>query len=169
MKKRRKLYEKTAKILYKQLIQGVVHRDIKLENILLDLNNIVKKYDFGVGKLTQKGQKLDGQWGIPVYMAPKIIKGDGYEWFFVDVWSSGIALYLMFSGNIPFNRDNHDLQSAILKLPYKKINDISDSANDLLEHILEKDLIKDILQMIFLNIRGWMKYQEMILMIIIMI
>ena len=148
VKKRRKLCEKTAKILYRQLIQGikyihskgVVHRDIKLENILLDLNNIVKICDFGVGKLTQKGQKLNDQCGTPVYMAPEIIKGDGYEGFPVDVWSSGIALYIMLSGNIPFNRDkNHDLQSAILKLPYKKINDISDSANDLLEHILEKD------------------------------
>ena len=148
VKKRRKLCEKTARILYRQLIQGIkyihskgiVHRDIKLENILLDLNNIVKICDFGVGKLTQKGQKLSDQCGTPVYMAPEIIKGDGYEGFPVDVWSSGIALYIMLSGNIPFNRDKiHDLQSAILNLPYKKIDDISDNANNLLEHILEKD------------------------------
>ena len=148
VKKRRKLCEKTAKILYRQLIQGIkyihskgiVHRDIKLENILLDLNNIVKICDFGVGKLTQKGQKLSDQCGTPVYMAPEIIKGDGYEGFPVDVWSSGVALYIMLSGNIPFNRDKtHDLQSAIINLPYKKIDDISDNANDLLKKILEKD------------------------------
>ena len=148
VKKRRKLCEKTAKILYRQLIQGIkyihskgiVHRDIKLENILLDLNNIVKICDFGVGKLTQKGQKLMDQCGTPVYMAPEIIKGDGYEGFPVDVWSSGVALYIMLSGNIPFNRDKtHDLQSAIVNLPYKKIDDISDNANDLLKNILEKD------------------------------
>ena len=148
VKKRRKLCEKTARILYRQLIQGIkyihskgiVHRDIKLENILLDLNNIVKICDFGVGKLTQKGQKLLDQCGTPVYMAPEIIKGDGYEGFPVDVWSSGVALYIMLSGNIPFNRDKtHDLQSAILNLPYKKIDDISDNANDLLQNILEKD------------------------------
>ena len=148
VKKRRKLCEKTARILYRQLIQGIkyihskgiVHRDIKLENILLDLNNIVKICDFGVGKLIQKGQKLLDQCGTPVYMAPEIIKGDGYEGFPVDVWSSGVALYIMLSGNIPFNRDKtHDLQSAILNLPYKKIDDISDNANDLLKNILEKD------------------------------
>ena len=148
VKKRRKLCEKTAKILYRQLIQGIkyihskgiVHRDIKLENILLDLNNIVKICDFGVGKLTQKGQKLSDQCGTPVYMAPEIIKGDGYEGFPVDVWSSGVALYIMLSGNIPFNRDKtHDLQSAIMNLPYKKIDDVSDNANDLLKNILEKD------------------------------
>ena len=148
VKKRRKLCEKTAKILYRQIIQGIkyihskgiVHRDIKLENILLDLNNIVKICDFGVGKLTQKGQKLSDQCGTPVYMAPEIIKGDGYEGFPVDVWSSGVALYIMLSGNIPFNKDkSHDLQSAIMNLPYKKIDDVSDNANDLLKNILEKD------------------------------
>ena len=148
VKKRRKLCEKTAKILFRQLIQGIkyihskgiVHRDIKLENILLDLNNIVKICDFGVGKLTQKGQKLLDQCGTPVYMAPEIIQGEGYEGFPVDVWSAGVSLYIMLSGNIPFNRDKtHDLQSAIINLPYKKIDDISDNANDLLKNILEKD------------------------------
>ncbi len=151
VKKRRKLCEKTAKILFRQLIQGikyihskgVVHRDIKLENILLDLNNIVKICDFGVGKITQKGQKLFDQCGTPVYMAPEIIQGDGYEGFPVDIWSAGVALYIMLSGNIPFNRDKtHDLQSAIVNLPYKKIDDVSESANDLLKSILEKDPVK---------------------------
>ena len=151
VKKRRKLCEKTAKILFSQLIQGIkyihskgiVHRDIKLENILLDLNNIVKICDFGVGKLTKKGQKLFDQCGTPVYMAPEIIKGDGYEGFPVDIWSAGVALYIMLSGTIPFNRDKtHDLQSAIINLPYKKIDNISDNANDLLQKILEKDPTK---------------------------
>ena len=148
VKKRRKLCEKTAKILFRQLIQGIkyihskniVHRDIKLENILLDLNNIVKICDFGVGKITEKGHKLLDQCGTPVYMAPEIIQGDGYEGFPVDIWSAGVALYIMLSGNIPFNRDKtHDLQSAIINLPFKKIDDISDNANDLLKNILEKD------------------------------
>ena len=151
VKKRRKLCEKTSRILFRQLIQGIkyihskgiVHRDIKLENILLDLNNIVKICDFGVGKLTHKGQKLLGQCGTPVYMAPEIIKGEGYEGFPVDIWSSGVALYIMLSGNIPFNRDKtHDLQSAIINLPYKNIDGVSDSANDLLKNILEKDPVK---------------------------
>jgi serine/threonine protein kinase len=151
VKKRRKLSEKTSRILFRQLIQGIKyihskgisHRDIKLENILLDLNNIVKICDFGVGKLTQKGQKLLDKCGTPVYMAPEIIKGDGYEGFPVDIWSAGVALYIMLSGNIPFNKDQtHDLQSAIINLPYKSIDDISESANDLLKNILEKDPVK---------------------------
>ena len=151
VKKRRKLCEKTSRILFRQLIQGIkyihnkgiVHRDIKLENILLDLNNIVKICDFGVGKITHKGQKLLDQCGTPIYMAPEIIQGGGYEGFPVDIWSAGVALYIMLSGNIPFNRDKtHDLQSAIVNLPYKSIEDVSDSANDLLKNILEKDPVK---------------------------
>ena len=151
VKKRRKLSEKTSRILFRQLIQGIKyihskgisHRDIKLENILLDLNNIVKICDFGVGKLTQKGEKLLDKCGTPVYMAPEIIKGDGYEGFPVDIWSAGVALYIMLSGNIPFNKDQtHDLLSAIINLPYKSIDNISDSANDLLKNILEKDPVK---------------------------
>ena len=148
VKKRRKLSEKTAKILFRQIIQGIkyihskgiVHRDIKLENILLDLNNIIKICDFGVGKLIKPGQKLKEQCGTPVYMAPEIIKGEEYEGFPVDIWSAGVALYIMLSGNIPFNRDNnHDLQSAIVNLSFKKIEKISNDANDLLEKILEKN------------------------------
>ncbi len=148
VKKRRKLSEKIAKILFRQIIQGIsyihskgiVHRDIKLENILLDLNNIIKICDFGVGKIVKPGIKLKEQCGTPVYMAPEIVKGEEYEGFPVDIWSAGVALYIMLSGNIPFNRDNtHDLQSAIVNLPFKKIEKISDKANDLLEKILEKD------------------------------
>ena len=148
VKKRRKLCEKTARILFRQLIQGIkyihskgiCHRDIKLENILLDLNNIVKICDFGVGKLVEKGEKLSDQCGTPVYMAPEIISGKAYDGFLVDIWSAGVALYIMLSGNIPFNKDkNHDLQDAIVELPYKKISDISDEANNLLEKILEKN------------------------------
>ena len=148
VKKRRKLCEKTAKILFRQIIQGIkyihsrgiVHRDIKLENILLDLNNIIKICDFGVGKLIKPNTILKDQCGTPVYMAPEIIKGEGYRGFPVDIWSAGVALYIMLSGNLPFNKDKeHNLEYSILHKNIKEIPDVSDEANNLLKNILEKD------------------------------
>ena len=148
VKKRRKLCEKTAKILFRQIIQGIryihsrgiVHRDIKLENILLDLNNIIKICDFGVGKLIKPNTILKDQCGTPVYMAPEILKGNGYKGFPVDVWSAGVALYIMLSGTLPFNKDkDHDLEYSILNNHLKEIKDISEEGNNLLKNILEKD------------------------------
>ena len=118
VKKRRKLSEKTAKFLFRQIIlgikyiheQNIVHRDIKLENLLIDLNNNVKICDFGIGrKITSKNQLLYDQCGTLMYMAPEILlstKEKGYEGFPVDIWSSGISLYIMLSGTLPFNYKN---------------------------------------------------------------
>ena len=118
VKKRRKLSEKTAKFLFRQIIQGIkyiheqniVHRDIKLENLLIDLNNNVKICDFGIGrKIKNKNQLLHDQCGTLMYMAPEILlssKEKGYEPFPVDIWSSGISLYIMLSGALPFNYKN---------------------------------------------------------------
>ena len=148
VKKRRKLCEKTSKILFRQIIQGIkyihskgiVHRDIKLENILLDLNNIIKICDFGVGKLIKPSTILKDQCGTPVYMAPEILKGEGYHGFPVDIWSAGVALYIMLSGALPFNKSkDHDLEYAILNTNPKEIPDISQEAKNLLKNILEKD------------------------------
>ena len=148
VKKRRKLGEKTAKILFRQIIQGIkyihsrgiVHRDIKLENILLDLNNIIKICDFGVGKLIKPSTILKDQCGTPVYMAPEIIKGQGYHGFPVDIWSAGIALFIMLSGTLPFNKSKENgLEYSILNKELPKINGVSEEANNLLKNILEKD------------------------------
>ena len=118
VKKRRKLSEKTAKFLFRQIIlgiqyihqQNIVHRDIKLENLLIDLNNNVKICDFGIGrKIASKNQLLFDQCGTLMYMAPEILlstKEKGYEGFPVDIWSAGISLYIMLSGTLPFNYKN---------------------------------------------------------------
>ena len=168
LKKRRKVSEKTAKFLYKQIILGlkyihshnIVHRDIKLENILIDLNNNIKICDFGIGRvLSSPDQLLFDQCGTPMYIAPEILlssKDIGYKGFPVDIWSSGIALYILLSGNLPFsfkngksvsieesenneNNNTEELQFSIINNEPKRIENITDEARDLLKGLLNKD------------------------------
>ena len=167
VKKRRKLTEKISKFLFKQIIlgikhihsQNIVHRDVKLENILIDLNNTIKICDFGIGRiLSSEEECLHDQCGTPMYMAPEILlctKEKGYKGFPVDIWSAGIALYIMLSGTLPFSvknennsfldeNNNHKmknmaLKKAIINNEFKKIEKISDEAKDLLHCLLNKD------------------------------
>ena len=147
IKKRNKLPEKTAKYIFKQLLQAlkyihnknIVHRDIKLDNILIDLNNNIKLCDFGVGKYIQNNNELlFEQCGTPAYIAPEVIAGEGYEGFPVDLWSSGVVLYSLLIGSIPFKAKNlNELQSIIMTGNYKQIKGISKNAKDLLNKLLE--------------------------------
>ena len=169
VKKRRKLTEKISKFLFRQIIlgikhihsQNIVHRDVKLENILIDLNNTIKICDFGIGRiLSSPDELIHDQCGTPMYMAPEILscsKEKGYKGFPVDIWSAGIALYIMLSGSLPFsvknendsliegNNNNNNkkknmaLRNAIINCEPKKIEKISEEARDLLHGLLNKD------------------------------
>jgi serine/threonine protein kinase len=110
IKRKGKLQESDAKFIFKQISYGlahihcrsVIHRDIKLDNILLDCEKGVKICDFGVSKIIKKGQIIQEQCGTPAYLAPEIIIDKGYEGFFVDIWSLGVLLYAMLCGTVPF-------------------------------------------------------------------
>ena len=147
IKKRNKLQEKTAKFIFKQLLQSIkyihskniVHRDIKLDNILIDLNNNIKLCDFGVGKyISNNNEILSEQCGTPAYIAPEVVSGEGYSGFPVDIWSSGVVLYSLLMGSIPFKAQNlNELQGLIMSGNYKQIEGISKNASDLLCKLLE--------------------------------
>jgi serine/threonine protein kinase len=148
VRKRTKLNEQTAKFIFRQIVealryihsQNIIHRDIKLDNILIDLNNTVKICDFGVGRQVQLGDVMHDQCGTPAYIAPEILLNEGYDGFGVDVWSSGVVLYAMLSGTVPFKANNMpDLHSLIIGGTYNTIKDISPEAISLLSGILQTD------------------------------
>lgn len=81
----------------------VVHRDIKLENILLDSNRSMKLIDFGLAAFYAPGKKLRVHCGSPSYAAPEIVARKMYEGPPVDVWSLGVVLFAMLAGFLPFH------------------------------------------------------------------
>lgn len=104
--------EAKAKAIFSNIIAGVeylhkigvVHRDLKPENILIDANLTVKIVDFGLGNLynSQECQLLKTACGSPCYAAPEMIQGRWYKPKMADIWSSGIVLYAMVCGFLPF-------------------------------------------------------------------
>ena len=110
----------------------MLHRDIKLDNVLLDNERGVKLCDFGVSKIIKKSQFVKEQCGTPAYIAPEIIANKGYEGFASDQWSLGVVLYAMLQGTVPFKAKNmKDLYKLIKIGDYEFPHPISDEAKDL--------------------------------------
>ena len=119
---------------------GVVHRDLKPENLLLDHNNNIKLVDFGLSNLYKEGQKLKTACGSPCYAAPEMIRGELYFGLGADIWSSGVILYAMICGYLPFEDQNtKKLYQKIIKAEYKLPSFLSENAQDLISNILNPD------------------------------
>jgi MAP/microtubule affinity-regulating kinase len=142
----RRLDEPESKRIFRQLLsaldychmQNITHRDIKLENILLDDNNNVKLIDFGFATCMPKYKKTKLFCGTPHYMAPEIIQDLDYFGPPVDMWAMGILLYTMLSGTHPFIANNErELNDKIKKGVYKYRHEISPEAKSLISKLLQ--------------------------------
>ena len=107
-----RLHEKAAVRMYQQLISGIeyihksgiCHRDLKPENLLLDYDKTLKIVDFGLSNMYTAGSQdtLKTACCSPCYAAPEMIAGKKYIGLKSDIWSSGVVLYAMVCGFLPF-------------------------------------------------------------------
>jgi 5'-AMP-activated protein kinase catalytic alpha subunit len=141
-----RLNEPEACKFYQQIISGVeyihklgvVHRDLKPENLLLDCNKNIKIVDFGLSNTYKQGELLQTACGSPCYAAPEMIAGHKYSGSRVDLWSSGVILFAMVSGYLPFEDPNTaDLYKKILGCEYEVPSWVSHLTKEFLSKILD--------------------------------
>jgi len=119
--------------------QGVVYRDLKLENLMLDRNGYLKVIDFGFAKKLHKNEWTYTLCGTPDYLAPEVLKGTGHS-FGVDFWSLGVLIYEMIFGCPPFTANNDAaICKNILSANLSFEGNISKDAKDLIRRLLNRD------------------------------
>ena len=140
--------EKEARRLFQQIIfgleylhiNGVSHRDLKPENILLDQDKNVKICDFGLSNKMKDGNFLYSSCGSPNYAAPELINGKSYNGALIDIWSSGVILYTILTGQLPFNeKQANKLYQKIRECKYTIPKTVPDAAKDLITRMLQKN------------------------------
>lgn len=146
-----KLTEGQGRKLFQQLIdgvsychnKGVFHRDLKLENVLVDAKGNIKISDFGLSALPQHFRDdglLHTTCGSPNYVAPEILMNRGYDGATSDIWSCGVILYVILTGYLPFDdRNLAVLYQKILKGDTQIPKWLSPGAQNMIKRILDPD------------------------------
>ena len=133
-----KYFQQLINALFYLHSQNIAHRDIKIDNILLDRNKNLKLIDFGLSTKYSNDKLLEQPCGTIVYSAPEILEGQPYHGMLVDVWSSGIVLYGMLSGYLPFSdKDDNINKKLIIEGKIEMPEFISPWVKDLLIHMLD--------------------------------
>ncbi len=149
LRNQKRFSEKQAKFYAACVILGIGHlhnknyiyRDLKLENLLLDVDGYVKLTDFGLAKFIKKEDVALTFCGTPDYLAPEVILGKGHNRA-ADWWSLGILLYEMIFGIPPFY--SSQVQKMYRKIVREKVVfrssvKVSDEAKDIILKLLNKD------------------------------
>ncbi|KAJ3126349.1 hypothetical protein HK098_007613 [Nowakowskiella sp. JEL0407] len=139
------LHEAEIKHLFRQICfsvrhlhsNGIVHRDIKDENVILDDSNHVQLIDFGSAAYIKPAKKFDTFYGTLDYAAPEVLTGHRYEGRPQDIWALGILLYTLIYKENPFY-DIDEIISADLRIPFVS----NEEALNMIKFILNRDVKK---------------------------
>eukprot|EP00096_Caligus_rogercresseyi_P000653 TRINITY_DN1112_c0_g1_i1.p1 TRINITY_DN1112_c0_g1~~TRINITY_DN1112_c0_g1_i1.p1 ORF type:complete len:471 (+),score=153.98 TRINITY_DN1112_c0_g1_i1:189-1601(+) len=145
-----RLSERVAKFLVTQILvalkhlhsKNIVHCDLKPENVLLSSNSDfpqVKLCDFGFARIIGEKGFRKSVVGTPAYLAPEVLRNKGYNRS-LDMWSTGVIIYVSLSGTFPFNEDediNEQIQNASFMYPSHPWKSIDSQAIDLIGNLLQ--------------------------------
>ncbi|WVQ65322.1 uncharacterized protein L199_003498 [Kwoniella botswanensis] len=136
----RKLFGELAVAVGWMHRQGVVHRDLKLENVLLDGELRIKLGDLGFVREWQRGRLMETFCGTTGYASPEMLAGRKYLGVETDIWSMGIILYTLLCGGLPFDDDDEGvMKELILKGEYEEPEWLSEEARSLIRGMLQQD------------------------------
>ena len=149
---RKRLREEEAKGFIYQIFEtvnfvhklNVAHRDLKPENILIDQLGHLKLSDFGLSNFVNvKTSLVSTPCGSPCYASPECLSGKPYNGKTNDVWSCGVILYTMVTGQLPWTKRNqNELFQQIKRGEYNIPNYISDKCKSLIKGLMRVDITK---------------------------
>ncbi|KAI0417732.1 kinase-like domain-containing protein [Xylaria grammica] len=124
--------------------QGIIHRDIKPDNLLLTQDDVLKIVDFGVSEMFEKSNEMmtNKSAGSPAFIPPELCqaKHGDVSGKAADVWSMGVTLYCLKYGKLPFNGDNVlDMYETIRDKPFSLPDEEDPDFADLITRILDKN------------------------------